>query len=157
VDEFVSEPEVDAEASEKPYLQIAAALVALVGLADSIYLTVHHFTAAPVPCTLTGGCEMVLTSSWAEIYGVPLAAFGAAAYFTAFSLAVLAAYGDRRMWSLFGIVAAGMAGFSLYLVYLQAFVIKAFCQFCLISAGSSITLFVIFILYLLMGRKILNP
>lgn len=126
-------------------LPVAAAIVALVGLADSIYLTVHHYTAEPVPCSIIEGCEQVLTSSFAEISGVPLAAFGAAAYFAAFSLALLTAFGDRRMWKLYGVQATIMAGFSGWLIYVQAVLIGAFCQFCLLSAISSFVLFLIFI------------
>lgn len=130
---------------------LAAALVALIGLADSIYLTIEHFQGASVPCGITGGCEVVLTSQYATIAGVPLSMLGAAAYFVAFSLAILAAYGNRLMWKLFGVQAALMAAFSVYLVYLQAFVISnpnvpwrdRFCQFCLLSAATSITLFII--------------
>ncbi len=124
-------------------LPLAAALVALVGLGDAIYLTIQHYTGEKVPCSVTGGCEAVLTSSYAEIGGIPLAAFGAAAYFIAFSLAILAAFGNRLMWKLFGIQTALMAGFSLWLIYLQAFVILEYCQFCLLSAATSVTLFLI--------------
>ena len=124
-------------------LPIAAALVALVGLGDAAYLTVHHYTGEKVPCSVTGGCEAVLSSAWSEIGGIPLAAFGAAAYFVAFSLAILAAYGNRLMWKLFGVLATLMAGFSIYLIYVQKFAIKEFCQFCLLSAATSVTLFLI--------------
>ncbi len=134
-------------------LPLAAGIVALVGLADSVYLSVKHFTAEPVPCSLVEGCEKVLSSPYAEVAGVPIAAAGALAYFTAFSLAVLAAYGDERMWKLFGGLATLMAGFSLWLIYLQAFVIGAFCQFCLISAATSLTLFGIFIAAALTREK----
>lgn len=126
-------------------LPAVAAVVALAGLADSIYLTVHHYTAEPVPCSIIEGCEQVLTSQWAEIGGIPLAAFGAAAYFIAFSLALLAAFGDRRMWLLYGVQATIMAGVSAYLVYVQGALIGAFCQFCLLSALTSLTLFLIFV------------
>ena len=126
-----------------PKLAIAAVIVALVGLADSFYLTVAHLTAEPVPCSIISGCETVLTSSYAEIAGVPLAAFGAAAYFGAFSLALLAVFGNRKAWVLFGLASIGMAAFTFWLLYLQAFVIGAFCQFCLISAATSITLFLL--------------
>jgi uncharacterized membrane protein len=129
--------------SPPPKLPLVAAATALVGLADSIYLTVKHLTAEPVPCSLISGCETVLTSSYAEIAGVPLAAFGAAAYFGAFSLAMLGAFGNRTAWFLFGIMSVGMAGFTLWLLYLQAFVIGAFCQFCLLSALTSLTLFLL--------------
>jgi len=107
-------------------LPLAAALVALVGLIDAIYLTINHYKGEQVPCSITGGCEMVLSSAYAQIGGVPLAVFGAFAYFIAFSLAILAAYGNRLMWKLFGLQTLLMAGFSLWLIYLQAAVIGAF-------------------------------
>lgn len=127
-----------------PRIPVAASLVALVGLADSVYLTASHYTAEPVPCSLIEGCEKVLTSEFAEVAGFPIAAFGAAAYFIAFSLAILAAYHYPRTWQLFGLLSAAMAAASLWLIYLQIFVIGAICQFCMISAASSITLFVLF-------------
>jgi uncharacterized membrane protein len=126
-------------------LPLVAAVIALGGLADAIYLTVKHFTGEAVPCSIVEGCEQVLTSSYAEIFGVPLAAFGALAYFTAFSLAILAAFGNRQMWTLFGIQVVLMAIFTAWLVYLQAFVIEAFCQFCLISAAVTVVLLTIFL------------
>lgn len=127
-----------------PRLPAAAAIVALIGLADSVYLTVHHYTAAPVPCSLIEGCETVLTSAYAEIAGVPLAAFGALAYFAAFALALLTAFGDRRMWTLFGVLVAMMAVFTCWLIYVQGFLIGAFCQFCLLSAATTFTLLILF-------------
>lgn len=141
----MSDAEFLAEESENKIakLPLAAALVALVGLGDAIYLTIQHYTGEKVPCSVTGGCEAVLTSSYAEIGGIPLAAFGAAAYFVAFSLAILAAFGNRLTWKLFGVQTALMAGFSLWLIYLQAFVILEYCQFCLLSAATSVTLFLI--------------
>lgn len=126
-------------------LPVAGALVALAGLADATYLTIHHLTAEPVPCSIIEGCETVLTSPYAEIAGVPLAAFGAIAYFAAFSLALLAAFGNRMMWTLFGIQVVLMSLFTAWLLYLQGFVIGAFCQFCLISAVTTFTMLAIFI------------
>lgn len=135
-------------------LPIAASLVALIGLIDSVYLTVHHLTAEPVPCSIISGCETVLTSSYAEIAGIPLAAFGAAAYFAAFSLALLAAFGNRFTWTLFGVQTIIMAVFTGWLIYLQAAVIGAFCQFCLLSAVTSLTLLAIFVISVLIKRKL---
>lgn len=134
-------------------LPLAAAVVAIAGLIDAIYLVIHHYNAEPVPCGAAFDCEMVLNSAYAEIGGIPLAAFGAAAYFVAFSLAILAAFGDARMWRIFGAVATLMAGFSGWLLYLQAFRIGAFCQYCLVSAATSITLFVLFIVSMLLRRR----
>ena len=148
----------DAETAAEPAASIAklpvgAAIVALIGLVDSVYLTIHHLNAVPVPCSLIDGCETVLTSSYAEIAGIPLAAFGAAAYFAAFSLALLAAFGNRMMWTLFGGQAILMALVSGWLIYLQAAVIGAFCQFCLLSAATSLTLLALFVISLLAKRK----
>jgi uncharacterized membrane protein len=124
-------------------LPLLAALVALVGLGDAIYLTIHHYTGEKVPCSVTGGCEAVLTSAYAEIGGIPLAVFGAAAYFIAFSLAILAAFGNRLMWKLFGFQVTIMAIFSVYLLYVQKYEIKEFCQYCLLSAAVCVTLFAV--------------
>jgi uncharacterized membrane protein len=124
-------------------LPLLAAVVALIGLGDSVYLTVKHFTKEIVPCGAGFDCGSVLSSEYSEIVGIPLAAYGAVAYFIAFSLAILAAFGNRRMWFLFGVQVTLMTLASAYFVYLQAFVIKAYCQFCLISAGVCFTLFII--------------
>ncbi len=140
--EIVARETNDAAVAKLPLL---AALVALCGVADAIYLTVHHYTGEQVPCSIVAGCEQVLTSSYAEIWGIPLAAFGALAYFAAFSLAVLAAFGNGLMWKVFGVQVVLMAIFTAWLVYLQAFVIGAFCQFCLASAAITFTLFIIFL------------
>lgn len=126
-------------------LPLVASLIALIGLADAVYLTVTHYTKEPVPCSILEGCETVLTSPYAELSGIPIAAFGAAAYFVAFALAFFAAYGNRPAWMLFGIQSLLMAAVSGYLLYVQAFVLEAFCQFCLISAATSIGLFVVFL------------
>lgn len=134
-------------------LPVAASIVALIGIADSVYLTVHHYTAEPVPCSIIEGCEQVLNSQWAEIGGISLAAFGAAAYFAAFSLALLTAFGDQRMWKLFGAQVTIMAITSAYLVYVQGALIGAFCQFCLLSALTTFVLLALFILSIFSARK----
>ncbi len=124
-------------------LPLLAAVVALVGLFDAVYLTIHHFTAEIVPCGEGFDCGAVLSSQYAEIAGIPVAAFGLFAYFVAFSLAILAAFGYRTLWTFFTIQVTLMVLASSYFVYLQAFVIKAFCLYCLLSAGVCLTLFVI--------------
>lgn len=134
-------------------LSLIAAVVALAGLADGVYLTIHHYTAEAVPCGEAFDCGAVLNSEYAEIVGIPLAALGAAAYFIAFSLALLAAFGNRVTWTLFSVQVALMSVFTLFLVYLQAFVIKAWCQFCLISAAITFTLLAIAIISKLTRAK----
>jgi uncharacterized membrane protein len=124
-------------------LYITAALVSLLGLADAIYLTVEHVTGQSVRCTIVAGCSEVLSSQYAVVAGVPLAAVGAAAYFGVFSLATLAAFGYRIAGTLLTPLVLLMFVVSLWLFYLQAFVIHAFCQFCLFSAAVTTALAVI--------------
>lgn len=141
------------EQNGRPWAAILATIVSLVGVLDSVYLTIHHYTAEPVPCSIINGCEQVLTSPYATFGGVPLAIFGAIAYFVAFSLALLTVYGNRSMWNLFGVQVVVMAIFSGWLIYVQAALIGAFCQFCLLSAATTLTLFLIFVLSTFYSRK----
>lgn len=117
------------------YLYAAAALLSLVGLADAIYLTVEHLAGRAVRCTITSGCEEVLTSSYATIGGVPLAALGAFAYFIVFSLAILAIFNNQTARTLLFYIVALMLAFTIWLFIVQAFVLHAFCQFCLLSGA----------------------
>jgi uncharacterized membrane protein len=121
-------------------LYAAASLVALVGLTDAIYLTAKHISEASVPCTIVAGCEEVLTSSYATVGGIPLALIGAAAYFVVFSLATLAAFGYKIAGTLLLPVVGLMFVTTVWLLYLQAFVIRHFCQFCLLSAAVTLLL-----------------
>ncbi len=126
-----------------PKLPILAAIVALGGLVDAIYLTIHHYTALPVPCGEAFDCGAVLTSQYATMFGIPIAIFGAIAYFTAFSLAILTTFGNRLTWMLFSVQVILMSLFTAWLLFLQKYRIEAFCQFCLISAAITFTLLVI--------------
>lgn len=118
----------------------SAAFVSLIGLADSIYLTVEHLSGRSVRCTIVTGCSEVLSSPYASVRGIPLALVGATAYFVVFSLATLAAFGYKVAGQLLAVVVAVMFLTTLWLLYLQAVVIKAFCQFCLLSAAVTIAL-----------------
>ncbi|HSS19634.1 MAG TPA: vitamin K epoxide reductase family protein [Pyrinomonadaceae bacterium] len=118
----------------------SAALVSLIGLGDAIYLTVEHMSGRSVPCTIVAGCEEVLTSRYATLGGYPLAGLGALAYFVVFSLATLRAFGYKGTGKLLLAVVGMMFLTTLWLLYLQAFVIHHFCQFCLLSALVTTTL-----------------
>ena len=121
----------------------AAALLSLLGLADALYLTVEHVTGQSVKCTIISGCSEVLSSPYAVVAGVPLAAVGAAAYFGVFSLATMAAFGYRVAARLLTALVVAMFLVSLWLIYLQAFVIRQFCQYCLFSAAVTMVLLIL--------------
>ncbi len=127
-------PEANTHARKAALLYGAAALVSLAGLADSIYLTVEHISGRSVKCTIVSGCSEVLSSPYATVRGIPLALIGATAYFSAFSLATLAAFDYKPSGTLLTILVGWMFLTTLGLLYLQAFVIGHFCQFCLLSA-----------------------
>ena len=134
-------------------LYVTAAVVSLLGIADALYLTVEHVTGQSVRCTIVAGCSEVLSSQYAVVAGVPLALIGAAAYFSVFSLATLAAFGYRIAGTLLAVLVVLMFLFSLWLIYLQAFVIHAFCQFCLLSAAVTTALTVIVLIAVIFRRK----
>jgi uncharacterized membrane protein len=124
-------------------LYVIAAFVALIGLGDAIYLTVEHITGQSVVCTVISGCSEVLSSPYAVVRGVPLALIGATAYFAVFSLATLAAFNYRLAGKVLTAIVGLMFLTTLWLLYLQAFVIHHFCQFCLLSALVTTTLTVL--------------
>jgi uncharacterized membrane protein len=119
---------------------LISALISLVGLGDAIYLTVQDLTGQTVRCTIVSGCNEVLSSPYAHIGPIPLAVLGAIAYFTVFSLSILAAFGYGFTKPLLAVLIAAMFLTTLWLLYLQAFVIHHFCQYCLLSAGVTIAL-----------------
>jgi uncharacterized membrane protein len=124
---------------------IVACLLALVGLGDAIYLVVHSINGEQIPCGLSGGCGAVLSSQYSTIVGIPLAFFGVAAYFIAFCLALLTAFGNSKLWILFGLQVSFMVCFSAWLTYIQAYILLEYCQYCLVSAGICLSLFLVFL------------
>ena len=124
-----------------PFVLIA--LLSLVGLGDAIYLTVQDLTGQNLRCTIISGCSEVLGSKYAHLGSIPLATVGAAAYFAVFSLAILAVFGYSFVRPLLAVLVGLMFLTSLWLFYLQAFVIHHFCQYCLLSAAVTTILTVI--------------
>jgi uncharacterized membrane protein len=122
--------------------------LALVGLVDAMILTIEHYTRKGLPCTFTGGCERVLTSRFSEIAGQPIALLGVVFYGVVLYL-VVHSIANREMlpkkmllgWSFIGFLS------SLGLTFIQAFIIKAWCQYCLLSALTSTLIFVSAIIY----------
>ena len=131
-------------------LYAVAAVVALFGLADGIYLTIEHVTGRTAQCIASSGCQEVLSSRYAAIGPIPLASLGALAYFAAFSTALLAAFGYTKCRSLFALLVGIMFAVTLWLFYLQAFVLHAFCDYCLFSAGVTTVLTLIAITNLIL-------
>ena len=111
------------------------ALISLVGLADATYLAVQALTGETMVCGGSPDCFKVLGSPYARIGGVPLAFIGALAYFCVFSFAILAAFGYARVRRLLLFTVWSMFAVTLWLLYTQAFILHAFCRYCLFSAA----------------------
>ena len=116
-------------------LYTVAALISLAGLADATYLTVQSLTGETLVCGGSADCFRVLGSVYARIAGIPVAAFGAVGYFGAFSLATFAAFGYARARKFFALIVWAMFAVTLWFLFVQAFMLHAFCRYCLFSAA----------------------
>ena len=116
-------------------LYTIVALVAVAGLADATYLTVQALTGETVSCGGSPDCFRVLGSSYAKLGGIPVAILGALAYFTVFTFATFAAFGYPRAPKFLALIAGGMFLATLWLLYVQAFLLHAYCRYCLFSAA----------------------
>ena len=116
-------------------------VVAFLGMVDALYLTVMR--GVHVPCSVTGGCNEVLTSPYSEVLGIPLSMIGLLFYFTVFCLAVLDAFEAAPLLRWVFWLALPAFVITLVLLYLQAFVILHFCQYCLASAAFVSTIFIV--------------
>jgi uncharacterized membrane protein len=129
-------------------LYMVAAVVCLIGLADATYLTVQYLTGETAVCGGSADCSRVLSSAYAKVAGVPVAAVGVLGYFGAFSLATFAAFGYLRARQLFALMVWAMFGVTLWLLFVQAFMLHAFCRYCLFSAA---------LVFVLAAMAILTP
>ena len=119
-------------------LSIAVGVLVLAGIGVAGYLTYVHYAGIDPVCTGGGGgCHTVQASDYAELAGIPVAVIGLAGYLAL--AASLLVPGEPGRAAGMGLALAG-AGFSLYLTYLELFVIDAICQWCVASAVLMITL-----------------
>ena len=125
---------------------IGAIVLALIGLVDSIYLSYIKLANQAASCAVFGGCEAVNNSRFAAVGGVPVAVIGAAGYLLILVLLYLDRPGadgpEAVRLAFFGVTLAGTL-YSIYLTYIEFFVLQAVCPFCVLSAVAMVGLFVI--------------
>nr|MCU0281118.1 vitamin K epoxide reductase family protein [Acidimicrobiia bacterium] len=114
-------------------------LLALIGLAVAIYLAFVETSGTEAVCGPVGDCNAVQQSEWAELFGViPIGVIGVAGYAVVLAAWAVARLGSGRLadWSRVALLAGSAAGvaFSVYLTFLEPFVIGATCMWCLGSA-----------------------
>jgi uncharacterized membrane protein len=113
-------------------------------MADALYLAVSNLNGGKAKCFLVDGCDVVLLSKYSEIFGVPLEFFGLAFYLSIFLLSIMYLdKGSQLVSRLIYLISIPAFFFTLYLLYLQTFVIEAFCVYCLFSAVFSTSIFII--------------
>lgn len=118
-------------------LRITSIFLAILGLLDSIYLGWLKFSGQYALCGPIGNCESVNTSTYSEIFGIPIALLGAGAYLAVIILLFLenrgtfwAEYGPMIV---FGISLIGVL-YSIYLTYVEIAILREICPYCVISA-----------------------
>ena len=132
--------------------RMAAALMSLIGLFVSAYLYLYKIGRIGTLACGSGACETVQTSQWSRVLGVEVALIGVVGYAVLLGLALVAlrpAQAERRGPA---VALAGLAGggvlFSLYLTYVELFVIHAICRWCVGSAAIIVTILLLALLEL---------
>jgi uncharacterized membrane protein len=123
------------------------AMISLAGIFVALYLLLYKLGLIGALTCSIGSCETVNTSKWATFLGLPVAGWGVAWYVGMFVIALVST-GERFAQSasvslvLLLVAGAGLL-FSLYLTYLELFVIHAICQWCVVSAIIVTIIFVV--------------
>lgn len=109
-------------------------ILGFLGFVVATYLTILHYKNILPPCSVTSGCETVLTSQYSVVLGVPVALLGSFFYLAVMLVCLLIITNYKKVF-LNAFYALSIAGFavSLLLIYIQAYLIHAFCQYCVLS------------------------
>jgi uncharacterized membrane protein len=137
---------VAADAAPPPYSRMAVAALALVGVVIAGYLLLYSVGVIETLACGAGACAAVQASRWATFAGLPVPLWGVGGYGAIFVLAVLGIQpgrlADRRIAAaLLGLAAFAFA-FSMYLTWVEAVLIRAWCRWCVASATVATLLFV---------------
>ena len=135
-----------------PYVLLA---LALVGIAVAFYDAHQLYEGQALWCPPPiNGCNEVANSPYARIYNLPVGYFGVVYYMYMFGLAALLAFDPFSRGLRFAALVYSALGvcFSIYFMYLQIAFIHAFCIYCLVSAVTTLLLFVAAIFHLRAAR-----
>jgi uncharacterized membrane protein len=124
---------------------MAMALIALIGVFLSLYLTLYKLGYIGTLACGSGSCEQVQLSKWGDFLGVPVSAWGVGYYAVVLALTFAGlqerfADSPRLTNALVYVTGAGLL-FTIWLTYLELFVIQAICRWCFGSAAMTVALF----------------
>lgn len=116
--------------------------LALLGFADALFIFVEKTLGGPIPCFLGTGCDAVANSPYSKLFGVPLVVYGMAFYLVVGVITLLYLDTKKEIFArlIFPVTGIGFL-MSLYFIYIQKFLIGAFCVYCVISIVITILLF----------------
>ena len=117
--------------------------VAGVGLIDTLYLSYHAITKTDVACWFfpKEWCKKVQYSKYSRTFGIPNPYLGLLMYVATFGFTYLTSLGQMASWVVPAIVIFGFA-FSMYFTFIQTFVLRAFCTWCVVSAINFTIMFI---------------
>ena len=130
-------------------------ILSLLGIFVSGYLTYTHFSGEPVYCGGSNSCELVNSSRFAYLGPIPVSLLGLIGYVVILLLSLIPTQEDRQ-WPaqlIFGVALIGVM-FQLYLSYIEVFVLRAICWWCV---SSQIIILLIFILSLPRRPQTVEP
>ena len=116
-------------------------VLAILGVIDAGYLTWKHYRKQPLVCPLNSKCEVVTESRWSHMFGVRNELLGLVYYLLVLVAAFYLFFTNAQIKLYLIILTGGAFVFSLFLIYLQSYVIKSYCFYCLISALISFLIF----------------
>ena len=134
------------------WLYRASVALVVLGLADSIYMTIYKIFDADAMCLGSGDCSTVNASRYSEVNGIPVALIGVLGY-----LAILAVhYFENRnrffeqnsALMIFGMALTGFL-FTVWLIYVEVALLKALCPFCVTSQVAMTIIFIIAVMRLI--------
>lgn len=122
------------------------AILSVLGLLVSCYMTYSFFSSGTDSfCTAGSGCDAVKASAYSTLFGVPVSLFGAGGYLLLFLISTVG-MSKKKRWTRLYYLSLIALSFSVYLTYIELFVINAICPYCVTSA---VIILIIFILLLL--------
>jgi uncharacterized membrane protein len=127
-------------------IEITLVALAIIGLLVSVYMTIYKITSNDSMCIGSKDCSVVNQSRYAEIYGIPVAVFGILGYAAILAILLLERnpgfFKQNGTMLLFGLSLTGFL-FTLYLIFLEIAVIKAYCPFCITSQVAMTFIFIL--------------
>lgn len=140
----------------KQLIGLLLVFVAMLGITDASYLTYEKYSGVIPTCGTGFDCGQVLTSPYSHLGPIPLSALGVLFYATVliFAASYVVEFDLGKMINIISPVKftmpeylfmLGTVGISMSIIFvgLMAFVIEAWCLFCLFSALSSLVIFML--------------